>query len=89
MLSHEYLFFRRGLAPLRAILGAIFHGLGSIGIAARAVLKAFGNNEARNFHSTRVRMTKPVRSGMTKEVSLILGRAFPVEVKSAEKKVAM
>ena len=55
-------------------------GLGSCGIASRAVLRAFGGNEGSAFKSVRVRFSKPVLPGQTLETQMWLdadGSAAP------------
>ena len=71
--------------------GVILQGLGSCGIASRAVLRAYGGNEAAAFRSVRVRFSKPVLPGQTLETRMWLdaaGEAAPAApVRAGTKRV--
>jgi (3R)-3-hydroxyacyl-CoA dehydrogenase / 3a,7a,12a-trihydroxy-5b-cholest-24-enoyl-CoA hydratase / enoyl-CoA hydratase 2 len=48
----------------------ILHGLCSLGIASRHVLRAFGGNQAKNLRSVKVRFSTPVVPGQTLAVEM-------------------
>ncbi|KAL3072040.1 hypothetical protein niasHT_033942 [Heterodera trifolii] len=48
----------------------ILHGLCSLGISCRLILRAFGRNLAQNLHSVKVRFSAPVEPGQTLVVEM-------------------
>ncbi|KXS18725.1 MaoC-like dehydratase [Gonapodya prolifera JEL478] len=63
-----------GFSSMVGFKKPILHGLCSWGIAARAVLKAFGDNDPANFVSYRGRFTAPVLPGETLQTEMWLLR---------------
>ncbi|KAI6175069.1 CRE-MAOC-1 protein [Aphelenchoides bicaudatus] len=51
----------------------ILHGMCTLGVSVRAVLRDFGNNDARNFKAVKARFSAPVLPGQTLQVEMWRG----------------
>ena len=57
-------------AQMSGFAEPILHGLCSLGVSARAVLRRFGENDASQFRAIKVRFSKPVLPGQTLRVEM-------------------
>ena len=71
-LSGDYnpLHVEEGLAQMSGFPGPIMHGLCSLGISCRVVLKEFLGNDAKNFKSIKARFASPVMPGDTLQIQM-------------------